>query len=209
MDPVGSANWANLAASVSTRLPLAETTDGTVRITETRLRCAVSSAHGFVLYLARLSLRVSASRTPTGRARFRALRESCTPSDHQDRTAHMLTEATSASCATRRTRPRKVCQSPNSDHLVARSGELLVGGAGTGTARRMSDGALSQTPREPVTPRAGAGRGRRQASSGAWTLSGSGDRVPVGGEVVDELHVVHQRRENAGLVPGEPVQPVG
>jgi hypothetical protein len=33
--------------------------------------------------------------------------------------------------------------------------------------------------------------------------------VRVGGEGVAELHVVHHRREDAGLVPGQPRQPVG
>ena len=33
--------------------------------------------------------------------------------------------------------------------------------------------------------------------------------VGIGGEVIAELAVVHHRGEDAGLVPGQPVQPVG
>jgi hypothetical protein len=40
--------------------------------------------------------------------------------------------------------------------------------------------------------------------AGVW-----GGGVGVGGEVIAELAVVHHRGEDAGLVPGQPVQPVG
>ena len=57
------------------------------------------------------------------------------PSDHQDRTAHMLTEATSASCTTRRTRPRKVCQSPKWSRRTQLSGQTAARVLKRGTRR--------------------------------------------------------------------------
>src|ERR1700722_16338841 len=51
---------------------------------------------------------------------------------------------------------------------------------------------------------AGAHRDRVLGVVGVWVGG-----VGIGGKVMAELAVVHPRGEDAGLVPGQPVQPVG
>lgn len=107
-------------------------------------------------------------------------------SEHRDRTAHMLTEATSTSYATRRAKSRKVCQNPNLTPLRclgSRHG-VIFHAATTGTIVMLRSGC-------PVlSVDSGEDSGQQHQTTGGWKpLTAASQSVTAARSAASEISV--------------------
>jgi anti-sigma regulatory factor (Ser/Thr protein kinase) len=95
-------------------------------------------------------------------------------------------------------------EAPGELRLVARVEDLRLAQGFSPAVMAPLQAELEEDPE--LRAAAGAHRDRVLGVVGGGVWVGG---VGVGGEVIAELAVVHHRGEDAGLVPGQPVQPVG